>query len=200
MSEPKIPPTVYVIAGPNGAGKTTFASRYLPDFAECSEFVNADLIAKGLSPFAPERQAFAAGKLMLERLDELALSHSDFGFETTLAGRSHSRRLLRMKDNFGYRIAIYFLWLPSEEMAITRVATRVLQGGHDIPTQTVRRRYRQGATNFAKLYRPIASAWLLFDASQTPIRLACSCEDGKRSIHDEAAVRIMGERTPEMIE
>jgi predicted ABC-type ATPase len=172
----------------------------LPGFAECSEFVNADLIAAGLSPFAPERQALAAGKLMLERLDELAQSQSDFGFETTLAGRSHIRRLQRMKDDLGYRIAIYFLWLPSEEMAISRVATRVLQGGHDIPTQTIRRRYRQGMINFAKLYRPIADTWLLFDASQAPIRLTCSFEEGKRSIHDNAAVRIMVDRTPEIVE
>lgn len=93
MSQQETTPTVFVIAGPNGAGKTTFANRYLPDFADCSEFVNADLIAAGLSPFAPERQAVAAGRLMLQRLDELTESRSDFGFETTLAGRTHYRRL-----------------------------------------------------------------------------------------------------------
>src|SRR5439155_14228488 len=114
----------YVIAGPNGAGKTTFASEFLPDFVQCREFLNADLIAAGLSPFAPESQNLRAGRLLLERIRELANTRADFGFETTLSGRTYVKLLGGMKAS-GYRIVLFFLWLPSAEMAIARVENRV---------------------------------------------------------------------------
>jgi hypothetical protein len=115
-------PTVYVIAGPNGAGKTTFATAFLPGFVNCREFVNADLIAAGLSPFDPDSQAVAAGRLMLQRIDELVLARQSFGFETTLSGRVHARRLTLMKSEAGYRVVLFFLWLETDALAISRVA------------------------------------------------------------------------------
>jgi len=113
-------PSIYVLAGPNGAGKTTFATNFLPDFARCREFLNADLIAAGLSPFAPETQNFRAGKLLLNRINELNELRSDFGFETTLAGRSYMRIFKNMKF-YGYRIYLFFLWLPNADMAVARL-------------------------------------------------------------------------------
>src|SRR3954452_457766 len=125
-------PTVYVIAGPNGAGKTTFATEFLPDFVACREFVNADLIAAGLSPFAPETQALRAGRLLLTRMKELSAAGQDFGFETTLAGRGYVKTLGEMKMA-GYRLVLFFLWLPTADLAVARVANRVHQGGHGVP-------------------------------------------------------------------
>jgi predicted ABC-type ATPase len=114
-----------VIAGPNGAGKTTFATTFLPGFVNCREFVNADLIAAGLSPFDPDSQSVTAGRLMLERINGLVHEKQSFGFETTLAGRAHARRLATMKSQAGYQVVLYFLWLESEALAISRVASRV---------------------------------------------------------------------------
>lgn len=135
------PPTVYVIAGPNGAGKTTFASEFLPDFVDCREFLNADLIAAGLAPFAPETQNIRAARLLLERIKELAAAKSDFGFETTLSGRTYARLLKEMQEKHGYKIVLFFLWLPTADMAVSRVANRVRQGGHHVPEIDIRRRH-----------------------------------------------------------
>ena len=147
-------PTAYVIAGPNGAGKTTFATEFLPDFVHCREFVNADLIAAGLSPFAPETQAMRAGRLSLTRIKELAEARRDFGFETTLAGRGYVNLLDGLRRS-GYRVILFFLWLPSAEMAVARVANRVRQGGHNIPEATIRRRFEAGLRNFFRMYAPV---------------------------------------------
>ena len=136
-------PNVYIVAGPNGAGKSTFARLFLPEYADCREFVNADLIAAGLSPFNPEGRAIQAGRLMLERVEALARTRVDFGFETTLAGRGYISLLRRLKDS-GYRIHVFFLWLPSVEMALARVRDRVLAGGHSVPEEVVRRRFSRG--------------------------------------------------------
>src|SRR4051794_6777634 len=125
-------PTAYVIAGPNGAGKTTFAMEFLPAFVQCREFVNADLIAAGLSPFAPETQAIRAGRLMLTRIKELAAARQDFAFETTLAGRSSLKVVTDLKQS-GYQVILFFLCLPRAQMAVERVALRVRLGGHDVP-------------------------------------------------------------------
>lgn len=125
-------PTVYVIAGPNGAGKTTFASKFLPGFVSCRQFLNADLIASGLSPFAPETQNVRAGRLLLERIAELSAARENFGVETTLSGRTYVRLLAGLRQE-GYRVAVFFLWLPTTELALDRVANRVRQGGHDVP-------------------------------------------------------------------
>jgi predicted ABC-type ATPase len=160
-------PTVYVFAGPNGAGKTTFATEYLPAFAECLEFVNADLIAAGLSPFAPETQATRAGELLLMRIKELCEARRDFGFETTLAGRSHVQTLKGMKTA-GYRIMLFFLWLPNADLAVARVANRVRQGGHSVAEDTIRRRFDLGLRNLFQMYLPIVDTWWLFDASRFP--------------------------------
>ena len=165
-------PNVYVIAGPNGSGKTTFAKEYLPKFAKCLEFLNADLIAAGLSPFAPERENVSAGRILLTRIRELTQAGIDFGFETTLAGRNHAKKLSRMKS-LGYRIVLIFLWLPDANLAVNRVASRVLQGGHNIPEVDIRRRFDSGLRNFFDLYQALADDWLLFDASQiTPQLIA----------------------------
>lgn len=133
---------IYIIAGPNGAGKTTFATTFLPDYVQCTEFLNADLIAVGLSPFAPSIQNFRASELMLERMQKLLDSRKTFSFETTLAARSYSRRIPEWRA-MGYEVFLFFLWLPTEELAIERVANRVRQGGHDIPVPTIRQRYRR---------------------------------------------------------
>jgi predicted ABC-type ATPase len=158
------PPTVYVIAGPNGAGKTTFASQLLPDFVQCREFLNADLIAAGLSPFAPETQNVRAGRLLLERIKELASAGTDFSFETTLSGRSYVKLLSDMKTN-GYRVLLSFLWLPNAEAAVARVQSRVQQGGHSVPGDDIRRRYTAGVRNLFQLYRPVIDRLYLYDAS-----------------------------------
>jgi len=160
-------PTVYLIAGPNGAGKTTFASEYLPDFVHCREFVNADLIAAGLSPFAPETQAMRAGRLLLTRIKELAEARQDFGFETTLAGRSYVNMITGLRRS-GYHVVLFFLWLPSAEMAVARVANRVRQGGHDVPDATIRRRYAAGLRNFFRMYAPLVDSWSVYDGTQLP--------------------------------
>jgi len=157
-------PSVYVVAGPNGAGKSTFARLFLPDYADCREFVNADLIAAGLSPFNPEGQAIQAGRLMLERSELLARQRVDFGFETTLAGRGWLPLLHKLRGQ-GYRLNIFFLWLPSAELAISRVAERVRAGGHSVPEAVVRRRFVRGVRNFFKLYQPILDGCLVFDSS-----------------------------------
>lgn len=172
------PPTVYVIAGPNGAGKTTFASEFLPNFVRCREFLNADLIAAGLSPFNSESQNVRAGRLLLERIGELTTERADFGFETTLSGRSYVKLLSDMRDS-GYRVVLFYLWLPSAEMAVARVANRVKQGGHSIPPDDIRRRYAAGVRNLFSLYHPILDDWWLYDASRLPPRLIAS-EEGKK--------------------
>lgn len=171
-------PTVYVIAGPNGAGKTTFANEFLPDFVNCREFLNADLIAAGLAPFAPETQDFRAGRLLLARIKELTQAKRDFGFETTLSGRSYVPILKEMKKA-GYRIILFFLWLPSADLAAARVENRVLQGGHNVPQPVIRRRFASGIQNLFKLYLPIFDAWWLYDASHLPPKIVAQKEEGK---------------------
>ena len=131
-------PRLYVVAGPNGAGKTTFARKFLPDYAHCKQFVNADLIASGLSPFSPEAAALRAGRLLLEQIRLLARARSDFGFETTLAGVTYVSIFSKLKAE-GYRIHLFFLWVPTVELALARIADRVRRGGHDVLEPVVRR-------------------------------------------------------------
>lgn len=166
-------PTVYVIAGANGAGKTTFSRKFLPDFVQCREFLNADLIAAGLAPFAPETQNVRAGRLFLERIGELSKERTSFGFETTLSGRTYLKILDSMKMG-GYRVVLFFLWLPSPEVAISRVQNRVREGGHYIPVEVIRRRYSAGLQNFFRLFRPILDEWSLYDASCLTPKLIAS--------------------------
>jgi len=174
-----------VLAGPNGAGKTTFAKSYLPHFAGCREFVNADLIAAGLSPFNPESQSLVAGRLMLQRMDELIEARKSFALETTLAGRAYARRLRCMKDELNYEIELIYFWLPSADFAVNRVAIRVCQGGHNIPEAVIRRRYKLGISNFAKLYSPLANRWLILDGSWSPSLPIVAFENGQQTVYNE---------------
>jgi predicted ABC-type ATPase len=157
-------PNVYIIAGPNGAGKTTFAREFLPYYAECKNFVNADLIAQGVSPFSPETAEVRAGRLMLEEIDLLARRSIDFGFETTPSGRAHLN-LIRSLMQRQYKVNIFYLWLPNAEVALSRVRERVSGGGHDIPEHVVRRRFDRSMRNFLALYRMLADSWTLFNNS-----------------------------------
>ncbi len=157
-------PKVIVIAGPNGAGKTTAARGVLHDLIGVGEFVNADTIAAGLSGFAPDRAAFAAGRIMLARLHELAAARATFAFETTMASRTFAPWLRELQGS-GYRVHVAFLWLASPALAMRRVALRVRHGGHDIPVETIQRRYARGLVNFHTLYRPIADSWIVYDNS-----------------------------------
>ena len=160
-------PDVVVIAGPNGAGKSTTAPRLLREALTVDEFVNADTIAAGLSAFAPERVAFTAGRAMLNRMHELARARTNFAFETTLASRSFAP-WLRGLQRGGYAIHLIYLWLPSADLAVGRVAERVRRGGHDVPEPIVRRRYEKSLLNFFILYRPFADSWLMLDNAQEP--------------------------------
>lgn len=160
-------PRILIVAGPNGAGKTTFAREFLVGEAHCPAFVNADLIAAGLSPFAPELAARKAARIMLEMISEHVRKRESFAFETTLSGRAYARHIPEWRA-LGYHVKLFFLRLPSAELAFERVAQRVQQGGHDIPPDTIRRRFTAGLANFDKLYKPLVDSWLLLDNSTTP--------------------------------
>jgi predicted ABC-type ATPase len=163
-------PRCIIIAGPNGAGKTTFAREFLPRDARVVHFVNADLIASGLSPLRPELAARAGGRLFLAELDRLARARTDFAFETTLSGMIYLRRLKRWKAA-GYRIEIIFLRLQSPRLALRRIAARVRQGGHDVPRADVLRRFERSWDNFNRHYRSLADRWEIYDNSQRTPRL-----------------------------
>ena len=153
---------VIIIAGPNGAGKTTFAREFLPNEAGCPQFINADLIAAGLSPFAPEVAAVKAARIMLESMTEFERRGESFAFETTLSGLAYARRV-RLWRAAGYHVTLFFLSLPNPQMAIERVAERVRQGGHDVPGDVIRRRFAAGLRNFERVYREAVDAWALYD-------------------------------------
>lgn len=161
MTEPH---RIIIIAGPNGVGKTTFAHEFLPREAHCPDFINADLIAAGLSPFNPDAAALPAGRLMLE---EMALRLADglsFAFETTLSGVTYARRIPEWKRQ-GYHVKVVFLSLPTVDMAIARVSARVAQGGHDVSEAVIRRRFDAGLQNFDRMYKPLVNAWVHYDNS-----------------------------------
>jgi predicted ABC-type ATPase len=155
---------LYIIAGPNGAGKTTFAREFLPNYADCKNFVNADLIAQGMAPFSPETAALRAGRTMLGEIRSFAARRVSFAFETTLSGRSHLTLLGKLKAE-GYDIHFFFLWLKSVDLALSRVKERVSRGGHDVPEPVIRRRFDRSMQNFLLHYRPLARVWTLFDNS-----------------------------------
>jgi predicted ABC-type ATPase len=157
-------PVCIVIAGPNGAGKTTFAREFLPKDTRVIHFVNADLIAGGLSPLQPELATLAAGRIFLRELDRLAKSRADFAFESTLSGLVYVHRLKRWKAA-GYRIEIVYLRLRSPQLALRRIAARVRQGGHNVPRADVLRRFTRSWTNFQKSYRLLADTWGVYDNS-----------------------------------
>lgn len=155
---------IYIIAGCNGAGKTTASFTILPEILDCKEFVNADEIAKGLSPFQPEKVAFEAGRIMLERVEVLLKSNENFAFETTLATKSYKQKLIQAKEN-RFKVKLLFFWLPTVEMAVNRVAIRVSEGGHDIPEDVIARRYFRGIQNLFEIYLPLSNDWAVFDNS-----------------------------------
>lgn len=155
---------MYIIAGPNGAGKTTLSYTILPEIFDCDEFVNADEIAKGISPFNPEKAGIRAGRLMLQRIKELLNQGESFAFETTLSTKSY-QGLIKKAEQQGYDTTLLFLTLDSAELAIHRVQTRVKEGGHNIPIETIERRYSNGLINFFKIYRSIVNRWILVDNS-----------------------------------
>ena len=180
-------PAVVILAGPNGAGKSTAAPALLQGTLAVTEFVNADVIASGLSAFDVEGVAIAAGRVMLARLRELARRRVSFAFETTLASRSFAPWLVGLMSS-GYAIHLQFLWLPSAEFAIERVAERVSSYGHHVPADTIRRRYRSGLRNFFGLYEPLASTWAMYDASRPILRpIAERVEIQPMKVYDEAA-------------
>ena len=160
---------ILIIAGPNGAGKTIFATAFLPNEANCPTFINADLIAAGLSPFRPDLAAIRAGRVMLNLIHDYARRGESFAFETTLSGRSYARLIPRWRAQ-GYWIKLFFLRLPTPEAAIARVRQRVMEGGHDIPEPVIRRRFHAGWQNFKSIYRDLVDEWAVYDNScATPV-------------------------------
>jgi predicted ABC-type ATPase len=163
-------PNLYVISGCNGAGKTTASYTVLPDMLNCKEFVNADEIAKGLSPFQPEKVAIEAGRLMLNRIKDLMKHKSDFAFETTLATKTYTKLIQEAQSN-GYFVTLLYFWINSPDLAIERVKSRVASGGHDIPIDIIKRRYYSGIENLSKLYVPICNYWIIIDNSRAPYKV-----------------------------
>ncbi|MEN6332695.1 MAG: AAA family ATPase [Phycisphaerales bacterium] len=160
----KISKKIVIIAGPNGAGKTTFAREFLPQEADCPDFINVDLIAAGLSPFDPDRATLRAGRIMLEEIKRRVLAGESFAFETTLSGQNYARAIPRWREA-GYYVKLIFLSLPTADLAVARVAARAAQGGHNVPEEVVRRRFDAGLRNFEHLYRGIVNTWILYDNS-----------------------------------
>jgi predicted ABC-type ATPase len=186
---------VFVIGGPNGAGKSTSANRLLPKSLGLRDFLNADEIARGLSPFDPDRSAVAAGRLLIEGVDAFVREGKSFAFETTCAGRGHLRRL-RTCRAAGYRIILIFLWLPSADAAVARVAQRVANGGHGIPEATVRRRYALGLHNMRHGFLPLADIALVYDNSDWSERLIAEKHaDAELLVHDEMRWTLVEEAT-----
>lgn len=170
---------LYIIAGCNGAGKTTASFTILPEILDCKEFVNADEIARGLSPFQPEKVSFEAGRIMLKRIDELFSENENFAFETTLATKSYKEKILKAQEN-GYFVTLLFFWLINTELAKERVKTRVLEGGHHIPDDIIERRYYNGILNLFYIYLPIVDQLLIFDNSEGKHKLIAEKNDGEQ--------------------
>jgi predicted ABC-type ATPase len=176
---------LYIIAGPNGVGKTTFASTFLPKYADCKNFINADLIAKGMSPFSPEAASVRAGRLMLSEIRFFARRHETFAFETTLSGRGYLRLIRQLKKQ-GYKVHFFFLAVKDVNVALSRVRDRVLKGGHDVPEAVIRRRFSRSIKNFLRKYRQLAASWYLFDNSgKTPVLIALEKAHKLRIIEEE---------------
>jgi predicted ABC-type ATPase len=176
-------PTVIVLAGVNGAGKTTASRSLLANTLKVMTFVNADVIAQGLSGFDPGAAALRAGRIMLEQMAELAAQRANFAFETTLAGRGYASWLNSLRAT-GYAVHLFYFWLNNVEMAIARVATRVKKGGHHVPEATIRQRYIRSLRNLFTLYIPVVSSWKVFDNSlaSAPLLIAEGLHGGKGEI------------------
>ncbi len=163
-------PNLYIIAGCNGAGKTTASFTVLPEMLNCKEFVNADEIARGISPFQPEKAAIDAGKIMLTRINEFIKLQVDFSFETTLAPK-YFINLINEAQQKGYFVTLVFFWLNTVDLAIQRVKMRVSEGGHNIPEDTIRRRYKSGIRNLVKKYIPVSDYWIIINNSEGPFNV-----------------------------
>ena len=177
-------PDVYIIAGPNGAGKTTFAREFLPNYAHCKNFINADLIAQGVAPFSPEAAAFRAGRVMIEEINHYAKRGDDFGFETTLSGRSYLGLIRRLRKR-GYSVHFFFLTVSTVDLALTRVKGRVVEGGHDIPASVVSRRFDRSMQNFFACYRQLGDSWIVFDNSGATPTVVAFEKQGELSIMNQ---------------
>lgn len=176
-------PTIYVIAGPNGVGKTTFADRYLPNTIKELEFVNADLIARGLAPYAPESASIEAGRVALQRIRHLIAAGQSFTWETTMSGRSAVGWLSAAKKN-GYTIKGYFLWVADVEMTLRRIRKRVVEGGHAIEPEVSRRRFFKTIQYFFSIYRPVFDSWRLFENDEVSPRLLALEKSGRMVVRD----------------
>lgn len=177
-------PKLFIIAGCNGAGKTTASFTILPEILNCHEFVNADIIAKGLSPFAPEKAAVAAGRILLERVKELMEAGKDFAIETTLATRTHVKMIKEAQER-GYIVTILFFWLNMPSLAIERVRLRVQSGGHNVSEDKIRRRYDMGIIHLFRLYLPICDYWIIIDNSNAPMIISEGGKDITTKIHNK---------------
>ena len=201
-------PNLFIIAGPNGAGKTTYARRFLPQEMRCHEFVNADLIAAGLSPFNPASAEIEAGRIMVRRLKQLAADQADFSFETTLSGYSYVSMLQDMRAA-GYRIRLDFLWVRELAVSCQRVRSRVVKGGHDIPDDVQQRRFGKGIRLLAEHYRPLIDWWRIYDNTGASPHLVVQEKDSRldvidagrlASIEQTASVRFMPDSSPPTVE
>ena len=183
-------PKLYIIAGCNGAGKTTASYAVLPEMLDCHHFVNADEIAKGLSPFNPSSVAIEAGRLMRQRMDALMADGADFAFETTLATRYYTR-FIRMAQERGYFVSLLYFWLPTPDQAVERVAQRVTEGGHNVPPEVVRRRYYRGIKYLTSLYTKECDYWVIYDNSSVEgvKKIAYGTRDEIREVVDSSSYR-----------
>lgn len=186
-------PHVYIIAGSNGSGKTTFALEYIPKYAGQVDFINADLIARGLSPLDADKMAFRASRIFLDRIREVSESKIDFAFETTLSGRAYVHALRKMKD-LGYQITMFYLWIPNYHLAIRRIKGRVLEGGHNVPESIVRRRFTRTLKNLFHVYYPVIDRLVIFDNSlREPHMVFEKTEGGTRRLDPDLCDKIMSE-------
>ena len=180
---PRKPANCYIIAGPNGAGKTTFATKFLPVYAQCRNFINPDLLARAFSPFDPDGGMLHAGRVVLERIAEFTQARKDFAFETTLSGRAYVPLLRRVKER-GFRLHMFYLWIPSVDLALFRIRDRVESGGHNVPEPDVRRRFGRTLRNLFALYRPLLDTLHFFDNSSETPRLVFKDAAGQAIIND----------------
>ncbi|MCC8038779.1 MAG: zeta toxin family protein [Bacteroidales bacterium] len=177
-------PKLYIIAGPNGAGKTTASMTILPELLDCREFVNADEIARGLSPLHPEEMAIQAGRLQLQRIEEIIATKATFALETTLATKSYIN-MVRKAQALGYEVILLFFWLPSVEMAKERVLQRVSEGGHNIPEEVIERRYVAGIRNLFQIFSGAVNEWYIYDNSYSPSLCVAECVNGQLNVHGD---------------
>jgi predicted ABC-type ATPase len=185
MPETRNYPNCYIIAGPNGAGKTTFATEFLPLYADCRNFINPDLLTRAYSPFDPDAGILRAGRAVLERVQEFTKARMDFAFETTLSGRTYLRVLHGMKQA-GFRLHMYYLWIPNPDLGLLRIRDRVESGGHNVPERDVLRRFGRTLRNLFLLYRPLLNTLQFFDNSSNVPRLIFKDDEGRITIGDAA--------------